>query len=207
MLESKWDLTQVKNTTNQQSLLNPKMRLHSLWGKRLNWGPPFCSISLLGLGGAMAKARQNFKELQMPFQSPQRFCKENSGYKRFTPLQHGERNGSHWQGEKKTSEKVSSNVCLPKRIRLLAREGEGQKGADRVGWIQSCSLCNTKFVFPSTVTYSFLLWATYNSFIMQFQNLITVSLIMINTAFYIYIACHPIRYGCRYEKYSLIVQH
>lgn len=137
MLESKWDLTQVKNTTNQQSLLNPKMRLYSLWGKRLNWGPPFCSISLLGLGGAMAKARQNFKELQMPFQSPKRFCKENSGYKRFTPLQHGERNGSHWQG-KKTSEKVSSNVCLPKRIRH--ERGRGRKAQTGLAGFRAAAL-------------------------------------------------------------------
>lgn len=153
MLESKRDLTRVKNTINQQSLLNPKMRLYSPWGKQLNWGPPFCSISLLGLGGvAKAKARQNFKELQMPFESPQRFCKENSSYKRLTPLQLGGRNGSHWQ-EKKTSKKVSSNVCLPKRIRLLAREGEGQNGMDGVGCIQRCCSLQYQLHFPSIVIY------------------------------------------------------
>lgn len=47
-LESKHNLTWVKDAINHQNLLNPKMRLYSPWGKQHDWGPPFCSISLQG---------------------------------------------------------------------------------------------------------------------------------------------------------------
>lgn len=154
MLESKRKLMGVKNTINQQTLLNTKMRLHSPWGKRLNWGPPFCSNSLLGWGGGggkgLGRISKSFRcHLSLHRDSVRRTAAIKDLHRSNMEEGMGVADG------KKDKWDVSSHVCLPKRIRLLAWEGEGQDCMDRVAGFRAAapsSLCNNRFVFPSTVT-------------------------------------------------------